>query len=111
MLVALAKYCTELIVPSVSRAFARNCTWRLNAALSVEGVIVIEGAILDAALTVTVLVGEADTFPELSRANATTSAAPGGTPANDAVIRQLFPCGSRLAWPMLLRLRKNSTPT
>jgi hypothetical protein len=70
-----------------------------------------EGAMLDAALTVTVLVGDAETLPELSRASATTSAGPGGTPAKDAAKRQLFPWGSRSACPMLFRLRKNSTPT
>src|SRR5687767_11120111 len=72
---------------------------------------VMDGAMLEAAVTFTVLVGEAATLPELSRASATTSAGPGGTPANGAVSRHVFASWSRVASPMLLRLRKNSTPT
>ena len=107
--VLLAKYCTLCTEPSLSRALAVICIWRLNAATVVEGEIVIEGAMLEAATTLTLLVPEAATLPSLSFASATTSALPGGTPMNEALSRHVLASWSRTAWPMLLRLRKNST--
>src|SRR4051812_13573332 len=97
--VAFAKYCTLFTFPSESRALARNWTWRLNAGLVVDGVTVTDGAMLEAAETLTKLVGEATTLPELSRARATISMKPGCRPANGAVMRHVLPCGSLRASP------------
>src|SRR5262249_42605693 len=97
--------------PSLSRALARSCNWRLKAGLVVDGVTVIDGAMLVAAVTLIMPVGEAAMVPELSVASATTSVLPGCKPANRAGTRQVLPCGSLRALPTLLRFRKNSTST
>ena len=58
------------------------------------------------------LVAEAATLPAVSRASATISTPIAGvTPAKEAVNRHVLVNWSRIACPMLLRLRKNSTPT
>ena len=80
-LLPLAKYCTEVTVPSESRALARSWTCRLKAALVVDGSIVMVGGILEAATRLTKDVPEATTLPELSVARATTSTEPGLIPA------------------------------
>src|SRR3954471_7391888 len=71
------------------------------------------GAMLVAATTFIVLLAglmvEADTLPALSRASARISVLPGVKPAKLVVSLQVFVSWSRVAWPTLLRLMKNST--